>query len=296
MSDPTIQGAPRLTNDPAAAAIARAVCDPAWVASASRLKQTGHVTVRAGEVRLRGVFRGEMVVKSMSLDRRKDRLSRWFGSTRLVRQWRGALLLAHAGLPVATPIVLFRGRSARGGLIETMVMQRVGDGVPRDRCAVPWLASNGSLAESRDTLLHLLASDDLTLREERQIARVLGADLRAMFDAGLWNRDHKPSNMIAEKRDSGWGAWRIVYIDTAGVRETRSHRVSAKRIARTLASMILEPMGVGHPVRRATMMRVLRTLHQSTPDPRANVRRDWRAVAEIVRAHGDPTPKDDPLE
>lgn len=262
-----------LAGDPAAVAIARAVCDPDWLARAEPLKQTPRVSVRAGGVHVRGVIRGEVVVKSMTLDRVKDRVSARVGATRLMRQWRGAMRLGEAGLGVARPIVLFRGRSARGKIVETLVMERVGAAHP--------------------SLLHLLASGDLSVRDEHRLGERLGGDLRAMFDAGLWNRDHKPSNMVAIR--NGGGVWRVVYVDTPGVRAGGRHRVGADRIARTLASMVLEPIGTGCLPRRGVMMRVLRALHQSDADARAMVRRDWRAVAAIVRTHGDPTPEDDPL-
>lgn len=266
----------------------RAVADPSWRLRASVLKQSERAAVLAGPVRVPGLDAGSVVVKSMTLGGLEDRLAVLLGRTRLMRQWRGAMTLREAGLGVARPIVLFRRRSATGRITETLVLEDAGERAN----------GHGESTERKDgarvSLLHRMASGELSVRDEHEIARALGADLRAMFDAGVTNRDHKPSNIIALRRSGGAGGWRMVYVDTVGVRGG-GKRVGAARSARTLASMVLEPLGVGHPARRGVMMRVLRTLHQSTPDPGALARRDWRAVAAIVRGHGDPTPKDDPL-
>ncbi len=263
-------------EDASAAGVAREVCRGVWASRAEVLKETARTTVYAGQAE--GVARG-VVVKCMALRGAGDRLAVLMGRTRLMRQWNGAAMLRSAGIAAARPIALVRGKSPGGAVVETLVMERAG--------GVEAVIEAG--VEPPATLLHAIAQGTLGARAEHEIARRVGLDLRAMFDAGLTDRDHKPSNLVPERRVGG--EWRVVAVDTVGVRRRggRSARL------RTLASLVIEPMGVGHPVRRGLIMRALLALHGEAAGARARVRRDWAAVARVVRAHGDATPKDDPL-
>lgn len=185
---------------------------------------------------------------------------RCVGRSRAQRQWQGSTLLDLAGIPTARCLVL-----ARFGQSEWLVM----DHLP------------GA------SLLSVLARNALTPAAAHALALAAGRLVARMAAEGLFNRDQKPSNIIVTNLDNTNA--HLAVIDTVGVR-----RVSAWRedfTVRMLASLVIEPSGTGISIPRAAMMRALT---QVVPD-RAHRRTLWRAVAQSVQLHGDPTPRVDPL-
>lgn len=254
--------------DPGAEGVARAVCAPGWWSDGEVLKSNDRTTVAAGEVDGRAV-----VVKVVAADAGKGRVARVFGRTRGMRQWRGAERVERAGLRVAAPIVLVEARSADGRAVEVLVMERA----------------------RGPTLLEVIASGaqgGLGVRAEHALAREVGRVTASLTGAGIFNRDHKPSNFIVTGTAE---APELVFIDTVGI----GRRSSFRRVARMLANLRHECAGTRCLPRRAVQMRVVRTLVDAfPPPPEQHSERIFEWVTEVdrlVRVHGDPTPKDDPL-
>jgi len=209
------------------------------------------------------------------------------GLSRFSRQWAGAETLHRAGVATGRPKAMLLGGRGR----ETRIVLAL-DAV-EGRTVLEHLAR---LAEEPDT------------RTERALAAAIGVNLAAMRRGGIRNRDHKPSNLVARLIDvidpDPW--YEIAVIDTMGIeRPLRSGGDSL--LVEPLASLIIEPAGVGLRPRRTTRMRVLRAVFDAVhgakgPSDRRN-RKRWRAwrartwarVEGLVSGHGDPTPEDDPL-
>lgn len=139
------------------------------------------------------------------------------------------------------------------------------------------------------SILQHLADRDLTTRQEHAVAAAIGSDIALLARHVLQNRDHKPSNLILTNPAKP----AIAIIDCVAIRR-------GIRADRMLASLVIEPSGVGLRPRRALMMRVIRECARNAPDileggHRRWVRELWRRVAAIVQAHGDPTPRVNPL-
>lgn len=246
--------------------VARLVCSGSWLASAKVLKRDARSIVLGGRLDTLDV-----VVKCVRLDRAQDSFSRLLGQTRGLRQWRGAALLASCGFAVADSLVLFRGSDSGGRVVESMVMERV----------------------EGPTLLKVIAEDRRGRAgvEAEAVALEAGRLVRSMCDAGLRNRDLKASNVIV--RPAGGVAARLVQIDTVGVFERAGGGVKAEMLMR----LAVEAIGVGAPPRRTLAWRGVRAAC-GVPAGRAGrevVKALWRDVERLLAAHGDPTPRVNPL-
>lgn len=247
------------------AAVARAlgaiVADPRWIASAKALKRDARCHVLAGDA----PGFGPIVVKVWRLTRAKDILARAIGATQALRHWRGAEVLPSLGVATAEPLA-----ALRRGASEMLIMRRV-DGL--------------SLLEHIDEVVRGVSP--LTPRERAEIARAVGGSVRALADRGWFNRDHKPSNLIVDRAPGS--APRIVVIDAVGLRRDRLREGGL----RMLTSLMLEPMGVGRTPPSTLRMRAL--LEASDGASIRARKSAWRAVAQAIDEHGDPTPKINPL-
>lgn len=202
----------------------------------------------------------------------------------LDREVFGAQMLAAMGVATAEPIAIGMARGG-GGMLHCVLAAEV----------------------AGRSLIELLAGPACGVRREHAIADAVGVQIAHFFACGVYNRDHKPSNLIV----TGGGDGRddapvIAVIDPAGVRR-------GKKPKSMMASLVIEPMGCGCVPRRALMMRTLHAYMRgvlagldveadgtraSDTDRRvrsAAVKDLWRAVARIVAEHGDPTPVDNPL-
>ena len=184
--------------------------------------------------------------------------------SRSFRQWRGAKLLTRAHIDTAEPIVL-------GTLRER--------GKTRE-----WI---GTAFVEGPTLLKLFAQGRFTT----PLAIALGRHLARMTsEASLFNRDHKPSNLIVNLAD-GPEQCRITILDTVGIR-TISPASHLRFTARMLASLIIEPTGCGYP----PPMAFIRAIAQSAvPAGPTEADRLFDAALMIRKEHGDPTPRVNPL-
>lgn len=200
------------------------------------------------------------------------------GLARADQQWEGARRLGLHGIAPAETLAVLDAPGVR-----TLVLK-----------AVPG-----------PTLLEVLADPAVPVRRQHAVAVEVAEQLRALWRPPRFfcNRDHKPSNIVIAEYpdwpDEPSGGPRPILLDTGGFRVWSTRLADACNDARhdMLASLVLEPLGCGVPPRRTLAMRVLQGVAQDLPRParHAWVRETWRAVAEAVAAHGDPTPKDNPL-
>lgn len=254
---------------------AEQAADPAWAASAQTLKREPGSVVLRGTMTLNGAPR-EVVVKQRALTMMRRALARIGLRTQGMRHWDGAAWLTRTGVETAAPIALCH-TTGPGGASEVLVMECLHgrsllehlDDLCRGRCA--WSGA-----------------------ERAALAVTIGAQIDVITRAGRFNRDHKPSNLIVIERSGPRGAAAggghgIAVIDCVGIRRDRLRIGSA----RMLASLMIEPMGLGRPAPRTLRMRCLRGLMPEAG--RAPRKAAWRAVAELIARHGDPTPRVDPL-
>jgi tRNA A-37 threonylcarbamoyl transferase component Bud32 len=215
----------------------------------------------------------EVVIKSRELGA-IDRLKQALGASRADRHWRGAAALSMKRIQTAR--VLAMGRMTI-------------DSRPADVLVMEFIEG--------PTLLKMLAGgNDLGTRAQHVIARAVGRQVGVMVEAGMYNRDHKPSNILM--RTTRAGDAEPVVIDCVAIRY--GPWASSRRGAvRMLASLVIEPTGCGCPPRRTLMLRVLLAAIASgstSPSCKADVRALWRAVADRVNRHGDTKPLVNPLE
>lgn len=254
---------------------ARALAEPGWMERSRALKEEpGSSWVRHATLSGR-----EVVVKGRLLNTGSRWLKAALGYGHGDKHWRGAALLASKKIATARPLALAWGREG-GVRVEVLVLEYLAGPTLLD-----WLAaaSLNSRAE---------------VRREHGGAAAVADHLFEMVAAGLFNRDHKPSNLIV--LDAASTSPRIALIDCVGVRR------QAVDAGPMLASLLIEPIGCGVAPRRALIMRFLthycRRTATLTPESggtaeevRADVRAHWRHVASLVAAHGDPRPRVDPL-
>jgi len=237
-----------------------------------------------------------VVVKWRELTTLNDRAKCVFGASRAFRQWRGARLLASAGIPTARPFALLVQYGVSGA--ESAAGQSVRNYAnPRE-----WLILESIPGK---TVLHHIADGELSLIDQHALARAVGVQVGAMLRAGICNRDHKPSNLIASFDD---GVPIVTLVDTVAIRR----RSNPGEMVRMLATLLIESIGVGVAPRGAIVFRVLRDacaawLEGTLGRPlgthkgdrkalRALVRSTARRIDQYIRFHGDPTPKDNPLQ
>jgi tRNA A-37 threonylcarbamoyl transferase component Bud32 len=210
-----------------------------------------------------------VVIKRWDLTGPAARLKSLLGASRAHRHWRGADRLLKNNISTAQPYVL-----ARSGRAQWLVMQ----------------------ALEGKTLLEHMRDQDLSVKQSHALARDIGRQLADFDLAMVYNRDHKPSNLIVV----GDQAQRsVAVIDTVAIRKGLDH-------ARMMASLLIEPTGCQLRVRSALAMRVLRSYYDERKTARASdddtPRRmreyrsyTWKQVRRLIARHGDPTPRVDPL-
>lgn len=232
----------------------------------------------------------DVVLKEWELRTLDDRLKALFRASRGHRHWRGAERLEDMGLPTARCFVL---------------ATQYGEDSPRQ-----WLVMEALNGKS---VLEHMADGDLTLPEERALAAALARMSTTLIANGCWNRDGKPSNLIVTAVD-GTGA-RVAIIDCVAVRRGRAKKGEPAR--RMYASLVIEPLGVGCPPRRALACRFLRETLDETlrntgkrngipPEETESIiagqrsvklwKSVWEQVEALIREHGDPTPRIHPLD
>lgn len=199
----------------------------------------------------------------------KARLQALFANTRSLRHWRGAARLRKCGIPTAWTWAALRG-TLDGRPAECLVMEAL-----RGRTALQHLADN-----------------NLTIREQHAVAEAIGRQIAQLAAAMLFNRDHKPSNLIVT--DTAPGSAAVAVIDCVDIRRGQF------RPDRMMAMLLIEALGVGLRPRLAIRMRIAHACTRAVPEnfeggPRQWLRDAWHRTDRLVRAHGDPTPRINPL-
>ncbi len=246
-----------------------AVADPAWREGATLLKREAGTSVHRATLRGREVVVKEWVLRGAAA------LRGIVVPSRADRHWAGARWLHRHQFGTARVLAQLRRRD-QGRTRECLVMEALA---------------------GRSVLEHL-AGGPPGIRLEHALAWKLGVQAANLVRRGRFNRDHKPSNLIVTRltdRDV-----RIAIIDCVAIRPCLRRR---RALVRMLASLAIEPIGVGHPARRGVMMRtvagavsVLTGGRESGSSESRRLRRDlWRRARAAVEAHGDPTPRTDPL-
>lgn len=254
----------------------------AWLGTGARLKQTVAGVVVATRMSVNGRDT-EVVVKTFHLDGPWARLKSMFGHGRAGRHARASARLASAG--IQTPRVLVAGAVRIDGRAhDFLVMER---------------HPGTTLIDA----MHRSARHEIATRTEHAIARALGEQVGSFRIANLFNRDHKPSNVMMSVEDGGIAS--LAVIDCVAIARATGVRGGATN--RMFASLMIEPTGLGIPPRRSLRMRVVRTfldrmlrtpgaLGPGTRSAYRQARRAvWDEVSRLVADHGDPRPRDNPL-
>lgn len=261
-------------GEPPAAVWREALEDPHWAQRAVTLKEEGDDWVRRGTLRIGGQTR-EVVVKRRRARGPVEALKALAGHGRLLRQWRGASWLASRGIPTARPLAL---------------VQRIGPLGAEEILATEALSGR--------SLLEHLAQHDLPPKRRRILAAAAGRLAARIALGGRFNRDHKPSNLIVTRLTDADAE--IAVIDTVAIRLGYTDLWGLERM---LASMVIEPIGCGcapHPRElrvavRAAAAEVVRERKRPSSLVPVLAWYLWRAAATIIEAHGDPTPRVNPL-
>ncbi len=258
--------------------LAHAVVARSFLDSARIIKEDGRTSVLTGTLdRVSPPI--DVFLKTIRLSGRAGALRRWLRLTPGEAQWRGLELLRSRGFAAAEPLVLFDGRDDHGQVCEVLVTRRV----------------------PGKTLLRHMHDQDLPPRAEHDLARAAGELISQMRERRIRNRDLKPSNLIVEEGagDQGSGTsqpMRLVQIDASGIR--RGHSFS--NTMDMLSSLLIEPTGCACPPRLTLRLRAFLAAmpaHRGgKPLGRKMRRLVWHALERMIRDHGDPTPRVNPLE
>lgn len=245
----------------------------AWRRSAVLIKHDAHASVWKFVMGDR-----PLILKLRALDTWDKRLKASLHLDQHDRHVRSARKFTASGLKTAAPLFFAQGQ--------------IGP-VPCSILVLEYL--------SGPTLLESIAqahSANLPIPDQHAIARAAGTLVADLARAGLGNRDHKPSNIILVRPpDTRAGIEpELAVIDLVGIRR-------AVGPDRMLASMFIEPLGCGVPPRRALMASAIRaTLTRLIPPAKSTAlsrrfvfRALWKCAAKLVRNHGNPTPKLNPL-
>lgn len=268
----------RVAPEPHASTIAHAMQSSADILSTSTpLKHEGVAWVRV--VRIAGL---DVVLKCRPLHTLRRRVQSRLAMGHAHRQWRGAARLTSAGLITAAPLLIARA-SVDGTPVELLALKHV---------------PGRTLLE---VLAAIVGSSPPSVRQQHAIAEAVGVMIRSMIAAKLSNRDSKPSNLIvvdqadAPANDTGV---RIAVIDCVAI-ERRGWLDNGDELPAMLASLLLEPIGCNCPPRRTLWWRAIRAVvgapYPSTPAQRLAMREHIELVEAIIAAHGNATPKIDPL-
>ncbi|GMV25120.1 MAG: hypothetical protein AMXMBFR58_11510 [Phycisphaerae bacterium] len=220
---------------------------------AAQLKIDGSAAVWRADLAGRSV-----VIKTWAMRSFADRLKLACRMARGDRHWRGARWLLDNGFHTARPLVLATDRGPAG---------------PRQWLVMEYLDG--------PTVLDCIIDGTLAAKDEHGLARALASQVSEMVALGRFNRDHKPSNLIVT--GVGTASPRVAIIDCVAIRKCRRFDFSMMR--RMLASLYIEPLGLGAPPRRSLCMRALTSI---------DARSWWQTLEHLVVSHGDPRSRVDP--
>jgi tRNA A-37 threonylcarbamoyl transferase component Bud32 len=256
-----------------------------WAQALARLPEgpEGFIKADGGvAVRWASVLGRDVIVKSWRTAGAAAWVKAQLRASRAWRHWRGAETLGRVGVPTAKCLVLARGSGHEWLVMETL---------------------------PGNTVLEFAAAKPMGARRERAVARGIGIGIARLHAAMMFNRDHKPSNLIVTRLDDD--AAEVAVIDCVAIISARGMSPE-QPLVRMLASLVIEPIGCGHPPRLALRRRVLREVLRAAwdegegqhepPDAmtfeeweRQSARSLWSMVSDRMAAHGSMTPRVNPL-
>ena len=230
-----------------------------WVERLLSAAMQGRVLKRdnRSEVRLVEHAGQRWIVKRYFLPRPKQILYQSLRLSPAWREWRGARLLAGAGIRASVPVAVVREGIGGGELLVLPFApgRPLGQIISADRDGGPMTAAR---------------------REQRlRLAAALGAQAGAIIAAGLVNRDHKPANLIVPHDLVGDPT--PVIIDPLGVRRLRDGGAGARMLA-LLGRCIVE---IGPITPREAAICLRRFLAAKRPGERVTRARRRRLMHDI---------------
>ncbi len=242
-----------------------------WTVGAEVFKRTEESSVLRCMLRSR-----DLVLKTCRSKGVKGLLQGLSRSGRSHRQWQGSEWLRSIGVASPNCVAIVRG-NRDGVSVETLVTEYV------PGHTLLWQIARG------------VVHDDPESPGSRAIAYAVGRDMAQIIKSGRYNRDHKPSNLVVTHAAPPIAS--ISTVDAVAILPVKlKDRVDG--IARMIASLLIEPMGSGHPMPPAFLRRIVESLAHEMVDA-ANVEswtHELTARAErLVESHGNPTPEHDPL-
>lgn len=239
---------------------------------ARRLKIRANGDATVWRARLTLGERDRQVVLKIELLSSPVRLIRsWLGLTKHARQWHGAELLNARGIPAAHCLAILRSSGA-DGTCEVLITEFV----------------------PGKSVLELLASNSLSVRQEHALARAVGSLYAKTMHQGVLVRDPKPSNIIVTSWQNGLPL--LALVDTVDVRR-------GVMPPGDISKGYYEPAGVGVAPRRTLAFLAIRSMYEGCRDAlapehvdtREAIRALWSWAEAEIRRHGDPSPVDSPL-
>jgi len=238
----------RVATGEQAAAWARALQDPSWHAGAAVLKDEP----RSSWVRRANMMGRDVVVKCRLLNTVGRRFKSAVGMGHGDKQWRGAELLTSKQIMTARPLARGAAR-VDGAHVELLVLEylagptllEVMDAVVRGARGVGGVGRVGP-----------------PVRTQHRIAIAVGRTIPQLIRAGVWNRDHKPSNLIVLDPDAA--EIQIALIDCVGIRRYGFMGVDECEAESMAAALITEPIGCDCAPRRALWMRAVCAMYSSS--------------------------------
>lgn len=288
------------------AAWARALS--AWV----RAGEPGRVLKRDGPhvVVASGMFGRGVVVKRW-LPSAWTRFRSGISGSKSERHWRGAAWLTRHGIDTARCLAMAHDASiiARCDylimeeltgptVLDVLTRARQRDASAAGRAGEDAHAEHAANGEANAAEAGA-GKRAVGVREELAIAREVGRQIASMIAHGRFNRDHKPSNLIVVWRGGRAG---VAVIDCVAILPLWRGGGAGGSLERMLASLCIEPLGIGVVPRRSLVLATLcaalgielgggrggRSAIGLSPSAKLALRGVWRTVAARVRAQGGP--------
>ncbi|MBX3315987.1 MAG: hypothetical protein KF902_03875 [Phycisphaeraceae bacterium] len=242
-----------------------------WAVGAEVFKQSPHSSVLRSMVLSR-----DLVLKTRHASGLKALAQSLTQSGREERQWSGSEWLRSIGLSAPHCVAIVAG-SRDGAPVRTLITEYV------PGHTLLWQIARG------------LVKEDPESPPSRAIAYETGRGIAQIIKSGRFNRDHKPSNLVVVA--AGPPVARISIVDAVAIQPYKPAE-RAHALARMIASLQIEPAGIGHPIPHTFLKRIVDAIaHEMVgPADADSWSRDMLSSAEQhVQKHGDPTPQHDPL-
>lgn len=229
------------------------------------------------------------------------RFRSWISGSKSQRHWRGAAWLSRHAIDTAPCLAMAHDASVIARC-DYLVMEQLTGPTVLDVLAGARRRDAGEVSHADDAPLGnpcAVPRSDIRraigVRDELAIAREIGRQVARLIEHGRFNRDHKPSNLIVVRRPGGV---RVAVIDCVAILPLWRGGGAGAAMERMLASLCIEPMGIGVVPRRSLVLATLRAAlgierggrgggrgaAGMSSSAKQALRGAWRAVAARVRA------------